>query len=332
MGQKINPTIFRLGINKTWKTEFFEKKNLELPLYNFKDLEIRNYIERVLENNGILLHDYKYYYNDSMLNLYISYFVTPEFITDRKSNAEKIILENSSGQRKVVKRFTQTNLDSLSTDVNRLGFFNARKSYKVKKYLSTSSNDYLLAIQSNMRVKLSNNLELEAKGVFSEIFKVLNLFVGSSSVINMNLCCVNKSSHFLKVTKKKTFLSLRRFKNNTFFKEGIELLFHVIYNADSANLLAKFIAFQIKKVKRQKFLLSFLKQTLTLLLESNLAKLKGIKIILKGRLNGVPRAKHKMIIIGDVPVQSLVTKLDYAEIAAHNSNGSYGIKVWLVEK
>jgi len=38
MGQKINPIIFRLGVNKTWKTEFFEKKNHELPLYVFKDL------------------------------------------------------------------------------------------------------------------------------------------------------------------------------------------------------------------------------------------------------------------------------------------------------
>jgi ribosomal protein S3 len=332
MGQKINPTIFRLGINKTWKTEFFEKKNSELPLYNFKDLEIRNYIERVLENNGILLHDYKQYYNDSTLNLYISYFVTPEFVANKRDTTEKIILKNSNRQRKIVKRLTQTNFDLLSTDVTDSAPFDARKLYKVKKYLNTSSNNYLLAIQPNMRIKPSNNLELRVKGVFSEVFKVLNLFVGSSSVININLCCVNKNSHFLKVTKKKTFLSLQRFKNTTFFKEGIELLFHVVYNANSANLLAKFIASQIKKVKRQKFLLSFLKQTLTLLLESNLAKLKGIKIILKGRLNGVPRAKHKIIIIGDVPVQSLVTKLDYAQIAAHNSNGSYGIKVWLVEK
>nr|QYB22898.1 ribosomal protein S3 [Nitzschia ovalis] len=332
MGQKINPTIFRLGINKTWKTEFFEKKNRELPLYNFKDLETRNYIERVLENNGILLHDYKQYYNDSKLNLYISYFVTPEFVTNKKDTTEKIIFKNSNGQRKIVKRLAQTNSDLSFTGVTHFASSDARRFYKVKKYLNTSLNNHLLAIQPNIRIKSSNDLELKVKGVFSQIFKVLNLFVGSSAVIHINLCCVNKNAHFLKSTKKKTFLSLQRFKNTTFFKEGIELLFHVVYNENSANLLAKFIASQIKKVKRQKFLLSFLKQTLTLLLESNLAKLKGIKIILKGRLNGVPRAKHKIIIIGDVPVQSLATKLDYAQTAAHNSNGSYGIKVWLVEK
>lgn len=331
MGQKTNPTIFRLGINKTWKTEFFEKKNRELPLYNFKDLEIRNYIERALESNGILLHDYKQYYNDSTFNLYISYFVTPEFVTNKKDIFETMILENSNGRRKVVARKVNTNSHFLASDINH-SVFDSRIFYKIKRYLNLSSNNHLLTVQSNAGLKPFNALELTVHGVFSHICKVLNLFVGNPLVINISFCCVNKNSHFLKSTKKKTFLSLQRFKNTTFFKEGMELIFHIVYNANSANLLAKFIAFQIKKVKRQKFLLSFLKQALTLLLESNLVKLRGIKIILKGRLNGVPRAKHKIIIIGDVPVQSIATKIDYAQTAAHNSNGSYGIKVWLIEK
>ena len=333
MGQKINPVIFRLGINKTWKTEFFEKKNRELPLYNFKDLEIRNYIERILESNGILLHDYKQYYNDSTLNLYISYFVTPEFILNQKDVTDKIIFENSKGQRKITKLSVQTSSFFSRTNVADYAFLDAFKFYRVKRYLKTSSNQHFLVAQSNIHLKSrNNNLELKTKGVLDHIFKVLNLFVNNSIIINVNLCCVNKNTHFLKSTKKKTFLSLQRFKNTIFFKEGVELLFHIVYTANSANLLAKFIASQIKKVKRQKFLLSFLKQTLTFLLDSNLAKLKGIKIVLKGRLNGVPRAKHKIIIIGDVPVQSLTTKLDYAQTEVHNANGSCGIKVWLVEK
>ena len=79
MGQKINPNILRLGISKTWKTKFFEKKNQELPLYTFKDLEIKNYIERFLEKHGLILHDHKQHYSNSTLNLYISYFVTSDF-------------------------------------------------------------------------------------------------------------------------------------------------------------------------------------------------------------------------------------------------------------
>ena len=89
---------------------------------------------------------------------------------------------------------------------------------------------------------------------------------------------------------------------------------------------------KFRKVKRHKFFLSFLKQTLTVLSSSNLSKVKGIKIIIKGRLNGVPRARHKIITIGDVPVQSVSALIDYAQTSAHNANGSYGIKVWVVEK
>lgn len=127
-------------------------------------------------------------------------------------------------------------------------------------------------------------------------------------------------------------MSLQKFRNTPFLKEGIELLFQVAYNSNSANLLAKFIGFQFKKIKRHKFFLSFLKQTLTILLNSNSSKVKGVKIIVKGRLNGVPRASQKIIVIGDVPAQSISAKLDYSQITTHNSNGSYGIKIWVVEK
>jgi len=105
-----------------------------------------------------------------------------------------------------------------------------------------------------------------------------------------------------------------------------------VYNSNSANLLAKFIASQLEKIKRQKFFFSFLNQTLTVLLNSNLSQVKGVKILIRGRLNGAPRAKQKIIIIGDVPVQNISAKLDYSQATAHNSNGSYGVKIWVVEK
>ena len=36
MGQKVNPNIFRLGINKTWKTKFFEKKKSRIAFVYFQ--------------------------------------------------------------------------------------------------------------------------------------------------------------------------------------------------------------------------------------------------------------------------------------------------------
>ena len=347
MGQKLNPTIFRLGVNKTWKTEFFEKKNRELPLYVFKDLQIQNYIQRVFELNGLIVHDYKQHYSASTLNLYISYFVTPDFVSNNRKKMESLIVKTAEGERITV--YKKSHCDSSSTTVSldnkRIRNFslkNPSKLYRLKRYLKLNSQSELFTqpyfikfrkTQKNRYLKnLSDETKMKLNSFMSNFFAVLNSFLGTQSNIVVNFCCINKNVQYLKPIQKKTFVSFQKFRTTPFFKEGIELLFNVVYNINSANLLAKFIASQLKKVKRHKFLLSFLKQTLTILLNSSLAKIKGVKIIVKGRINGVPRAKHKIIIVGDVPVQTISAKLDYSQATAHNSNGSYGIKVWVVEK
>lgn len=347
MGQKLNPTIFRLGVNKTWKTEFFEKKNRELPLYVFKDLQIQNYIKRVFELNGLIVHDYKQHYSASTLNLYISYFVTPDFVSNNKKGLESLIIKTAKGERRTVYKKSQSNsfsnAVSLDNKINTaLSLQNSSKLYKLKRYLKLNSQSdlfiqpYFIKLRKTQKNKylknLSDGTEMKLNGFMSDFFTVLNSFIANQSNIAINFCCINKNVQYLKPAQKKTFISFQKFRTTPFFKEGIELLFNVASNVNSANLLANFIASQFKKVKRHKFLLSFLKQTLTVLLSSNLAKIKGVKIIVKGRLNGVPRAKHKIIVVGDVPVQTISAKLDYSQATAHNSNGSYGIKVWVVEK
>ena len=337
MGQKVNPNIFRLGINKKWRTEFFEKKSHELPLYTFKGLEIKNYIERFLEIQGIILHDYKQHHSNSTLNLYISYFVLPEFVINKKNRATKITLVNNEGESKVVQNSSVAMHQVLLGSHSDL--FNTQTSisyYNIKKYLNTDQANYKLMFTNLASGKPLINptplIELKIEGVLNNLFKVLSLFTNNKFNIAVNFCCLNKNLNFLKRTQKKNFILLQKFKGTPFLKEGVELLFHTVYTSNSATLLAKFIAIQVKKIKRHKFFLAFLKQTLTVLTNSNFSNVKGIKIIIKGRLNGVPRAKHKIITIGDVPVQSISAVIDHAQTTTHNANGSYGIKVWIVEK
>lgn len=342
MGQKINPNIFRLGVNKTWKTKFFEKKSQELPLYTFKDLEIKSYIERFLATQEIILHDYKQYYSNSTLNLYISYFVTSEFSL-KKDELEDIILINKLGDKKLIKHVSINRIPS-DTKSGKISFKKWNKPfdfYKMKKYLKLNHYSDLRKLPTFKTYELNSKFLSGDSGslhnwsttnFFEQLFKVLSLFTNNKFNIVVNFCCINKDLNFLKFSQTKKFTLLQKFRNTLFLKEGIELLFHVVYNRNSANLLAKFIGLQIKKIKRQKFFFSFLKQALIILIDSRFSKVKGIKIIIKGRLNGVPRAKHKIITIKDVPVQSLNELLDYSQVTVHNSNGSYGIKVWIVEK
>ena len=339
MGQKTNPTIFRLGVTKTWKTEFFEKKQHEFPLYVFKDLEIKAYITRFLETQGILLHDYKQHYSDSTLNLYISYFILPEFVINKKNKKNKILFVNELNKKKVVSdtqkqsKVISVNLNTLSKEISFFRTQSANDCYIIKKYLKQHSNNINLSNQNlPFKTDLSNIQNSETESVLGNFFKVLSLFTDNKFDIVVHFCCANKDLNFIKGTQKKSFLLLQKFRSTLFLKEGVELLFHVIHNINSASLLAKFIALQLKKVKRHKFFLTFLKQSLSILSNSNLSKVQGIKIIVKGRLNGVPRAKHKILTIGDVPVQSINVNVDYSQETVHNSNGSYGIKVWVIEK
>jgi ribosomal protein S3 len=347
MGQKVNPNIFRLGVNKTWKTEFFEKKRQELPLYTFKDLEIKNYIERFLETQGILLHDYKQHYTNNTLNLYISYYITPEFSSSKFSKDEKIVLINNIGQKKAIVGIDRANSPLL--DYYQIGVDSEKTSfksndfkhyYKVKQYFkSNCSNKFLEQVSlKTLPEKFEGNKKLLSvedsikNGILNNMFNTINLFMNNKWDIVINFSCTNKNLNFLKIYQKRNLILLQKFRGAPFFKEGIELLFHVTYNRNSANLLAKFVSLQIKKIKRHKFYLSFLKKTLTVLVNSTLSKVQGIKIVVRGRLNGAPRAKHKIITIGDVPTQRINSNMDYSQTTSHNVNGSYGVKVWIIEK
>lgn len=330
MEYHINSNILKLGISKKWKTEFFEKKRYELSLYTFKDLEVKSYVDRFLETHNLMLHDYKQHFNNSTLTLYISYFISSMFVISKKDKVDKIILTtNQPGGHKIIKTYTvlvakhlQESLFKAQIPTN---YYNL-KSLSIFHLRFLNKKSKLIISFNNLQKDLIN------QKVLNSFFKVLSLFTSNKFSVIINFCCLNKNLSFLKKTQKKTFILLQKFKDTSFLKEGMELLFYSIYNKNSADLLAKFLAIQIKKIKRQKFFLSFLKQALIIFSNSNFSKVKGIKIIIKGRLNSLPRAKHKIITIGDMPIQSIDAIINHSQKTIHNSNGSYGIKIWLVEK
>ena len=52
MGQKINPTALRLGINKGWDSIWFARKK-EFGKYLIEDFKIRQYIQKNIKNSGV---------------------------------------------------------------------------------------------------------------------------------------------------------------------------------------------------------------------------------------------------------------------------------------
>ena len=52
MGQKVNPIGFRLGINRSWDSVWFAKKN-EYGKFLIEDYKIRKYIKENIKNSGV---------------------------------------------------------------------------------------------------------------------------------------------------------------------------------------------------------------------------------------------------------------------------------------
>ena len=124
----------------------------------------------------------------------------------------------------------------------------------------------------------------------------------------------------------------KKFLKNIIYKDLIKILFITVYEKKSAKLLADTISFYLRKHKKKHYYLFFiLKKTLNSLINLKFSKIKGIKITVSGRLNGVPRSKSKTLQIGILPLQSFTSNIDYYNSTSYTSNGTFGVKVWICE-
>ena len=58
-------------------------------------------------------------------------------------------------------------------------------------------------------------------------------------------------------------------------------------------------------------------------------EVKGVKISLKGRLDGAEMARYEWAKRGRIPLQTLRADIDYADKTAYTTYGTIGVKVWI---
>lgn len=356
MGQKTNPNIFRLGKTQNWTSKYFEKKSTEKALYNFNALEIKKFVNKFFKNNGLTVHICKInYIGENSLYIFVSYYLTLNSVSkindlNTLQNVRLIKSRTKINRRKykflIKNAKNYINYQQLSYNKT-LNNFIDKKDYKQvksiikaeKKSLKNRRLSFLKYYKRYLNIKKFENIEsIKQNTFFEQFFDSLHLFLNSKINIYVTFQQLNKevkqslNPKKVKLIKKK-LVNLKKYKQNNFFQEGVNILFTLITKSKSANLLAKFIAFQLSNLKRHNFFLKFLKTTLTTFLDNTFSNIQGIKIKVKGRFNGAPRAKHKFIVIGKgVPVLTLNSNIDYAEDTAYTANGTFGIKVWICEK
>ena len=107
-------------------------------------------------------------------------------------------------------------------------------------------------------------------------------------------------------------------------KTNIDIQVEEFKNADlSAKLIAEKISFQLaKRMPYRRVVLNAMEKATT-------AGVKGIKVVLSGRINGAEISRQEKFHQGQVPLSTIKANIDYAEIPCLTRSGYIGVKVYL---
>lgn len=361
MGRKTNPIILRVDKTYASKAKYVEKKSLESPIYNFKNIEIENFIKQFFNSYGLTVHDLKLSFFNSTLYIFVSYFSTLKansiikntiheerkikFVPKKiKYSVDYVKLINNTKKRnfykKASKKYNENNYKLRpNSTVLTTSQINTKRLLYFKEIPSATRTQFLKYLADyNISKKYKDISSFNFDTFLTRFFESLSLFTKHKINFSLVLKPINTEIK-QEITKKnikalkKNLVRLRKYEKNKFFKEGIDIMFLSIIQKNSAQLLAKFIAQELQKQKRHNFFIRFLKNALTQFHTKTFSSIKGIKIQIKGRFNGAPRARHKILEIKNgVPAMTINSKIDYYEASSFTANGTFGVKAWICEK
>jgi ribosomal protein S3 len=209
-----------------------------------------------------------------------------------------------------------------------------KKGYNLHSYRLNFANSVLQIFVSAYKKisfnKKNNNFKTKKTELLTNIkskniLKTLSKFTDNK--LHISLKILNLNSHN-RQSKPKNGINLSRFR-----MPEIDQLYPLVVNQeDSAKLLGTFIAEYLKTTRRHNSFFGSLSKSLNLALKQPKSKIKGIKILIKGRLNNAARSKNQYIKIGTIPLITKSRTVDYSESTAFTPNGTIGIKIWISHK
>lgn len=216
--------------------------------------------------------------------------------------------------------------------VNLVLFFRTRKILKIKKKygkIKKKKLQFLNFLFKFFSLNLFSNLF-----VFS--FKILNKSLIKKNSLNKTLLI-----EFFKMFKRYSKLLFPRRLN--FFLDFIKLSVLLFTDLIKINFFNKILAetFSILQKKRHSFFLQFIKFIFTTLINFNLVKypllkaftrIIGIKLIISGKIKGKPRSSSDCLVLGNIPIQTLSSNIQYVRTESHTVYGVFGFRLWLNRK
>jgi hypothetical protein len=312
MGQKTNPSIYNHVEKLTKQSLYVERKTADHSVFLKRDLEVKNFSTKFFLIFQIIIAKSKMLFLNNRLYVHLPYCLELDcdFLSLDPLYRTSII-RNCFSYRKIKK-------------------IKYLKGHVLKK--SIKENTLLSKTVEYVSAKTNRTLELN---LFLEGFSIgLMKFLRNKFYIylilekqNKKAAAVQKKNMVLK--RKDRLIKLRRYKDHEFFEQGISLITACIADNNASELLAKYIAVQMKKLKRHKLFIRFIRSALNLFSNKSFySKIKGIKIQIKGRFNNYRRAKVYIIKISSIPpALTKNARINFNEKISYTKSGTFGIKV-----
>ena len=207
-------------------------------------------------------------------------------------------------------------------------------------FLTSKTSDLRKNLQKAIDITSSINFKKFDNLFFNFIFKQFKFF--KVNTISLNLSVLN-----FKIDKQNLRFVFKK------FKKAIPLLFSRRFNLfldfvkifcllSRVNISSQKFLFFLQKIfknltKRQHMqFLSFMKLCFNLLIydtknfsNQKISCIKGIKLLVNGKLRGKPRASSYTLIVGKMSTQTINSKIDYSKTHVYTLYGVFGFKLWI---
>jgi ribosomal protein S3 len=120
-------------------------------------------------------------------------------------------------------------------------------------------------------------------------------------------------------------------RRHNLFIDFIKISALLIVNDINIKVFSKALEqiFKILQKRSHNRFISFLKKYFLILINSKGSKIKGIKMIINGKLGGKPRSSTKKILVGSLPLKTVDTNTVFTKNHVYTPYGAYGFKLWI---
>lgn len=211
-----------------------------------------------------------------------------------------------------------------------------------KAFITVFINFFILKKRKRTRKKSTYvpKAKSEVSLIVQKIFKILTRFgyFSSKRIVfqNLNKLALNSKKFFLYSESTRIQKELRLFNKEIYFEPGILLFYLLNTTKKNGVLIGKFIARFFRMLHRTKkinkfllFLSKFVANTNNIRFKNS--TIKGLKIQIKGRTNGIPRPRKHIFEKGRIPLQTISCSVNYSLTHINTSYGVFGLKIWIFD-